>query len=108
MRGGKFRGNQSGSGGKYEAGRNSGRDNFMDAEGELFDSRSYFNWEQVRQRINMALHTIIPSPRMYCIDTGSNTFIVNHLILYYRNLRKLKNVITVGNAHWNTCSKTNL
>ena len=35
---------------------------------------------------------------MYCIDTGSNTFIVNHLIEKYRNLRKLKKNITVGTA----------
>ena len=35
---------------------------------------------------------------MYCIDTGSNTFIVNHLIEKYRNLRKLKKFITVGTA----------
>ncbi len=68
------------------------------AEGEFFDSRSHFNREQVKQRIHTALHTITPSPRMYCIGTGSNTFIVNHLILKYRNLRKLKKVITVGTA----------
>ena len=95
---GKFREKPSGSSGKYGAGRNSGRKNFMDAEGDFFDSRSHFNWELVKQRIDMALHTITPQPRMYCIDTGSNTFIVNHLILKFRNLRKLKNVITVGTA----------
>ena len=83
---GKWR-KQSESGGKYGAGRNSSRENFMDAEGDFFDSRSHFNWEQVRHRIDMALHTITPSPRMYCIDTGSITFIVNHLIVKYRNLR---------------------
>ncbi len=98
MRGGKFRGNPSGSGGKYGAGRNSGRDNFMDAEGEFYDSRSHFNWELVRHRIDAALHTITPQPQIYCIDTSSNTFIVNHLILQYRNLRNLKKPITVGTA----------
>ncbi len=70
----------------------------MDAEGDFFDSRTHFNWEQVRQRIDIALHTITPQPRMFCVDTGSNTFIVNHLILQFRNLRKLKKVITVGTA----------
>jgi hypothetical protein len=40
---------------------------------------------------------------MYCIDTGPNTFIVNHLILKFRNLRKVKKIITVGTA---TPSKT--
>ncbi len=66
---GKFRGKPSGSGGKYRAGRNSGRENFMDAEGDFFDSRSHFNWELVRQNNDIALHTITPQPCMYCIDT---------------------------------------
>ncbi len=87
---GKFRGKPSGSGGKYGAGRNIGCENFMDAKGDFCDSRSHFNWELVRQRIEIVLHTITPQPRMYCIDTGSNTFIANHLILQFRNLRKLK------------------
>ncbi len=44
-----------------------------------------------------------PITRMYCIHTGLNTFIVNHLILQDRNLRKLEKNIIVGTA---TPSKT--
>ena len=69
----------------------------MDAEGEFLRPRSHFNWEKTAKRIEMALHTITPQPGWYCLDSGSNTFIVNHFILQFRNLRKVKE-ITVGTA----------
>ncbi len=42
--------------------------------------------------------TITPKPNKYCLDSGFNTCIVNHLIARYRNLRNLQTSISVETA----------
>jgi hypothetical protein len=96
----KFKGKPGQPSGKYGGAKFGGsRENFMDADGDFISRpRSHFNTEKVSKRVERALTTITPQPNMYCVDSGSNTMIVNHLIPRFRNLRNLRDSITVETA----------
>ena len=80
-RGGKFKGKQGQSGGKYGA-KSGGRTNFMDADGE-FISRAFPTLEKISSypyRTFRALHTNCGGQKLYCVDSGSNTFVTEEII----------------------------
>ncbi len=51
----------------------------------LFLSYTNFIVKKVSIRVERALHTITPQPKMYCIDSDSN-ICINHLVVRHQNL----------------------
>ena len=101
-KGGKF--NQSKQAGKQNS-KYGGGNNFMDDEGN-FIARAHFNNERLStaadrigsERIERALATRVQEGYSYCIDSGSNTAVINHRAENSENLRNLNQPLIIETA----------